>query len=595
MSNISFDKSYFKNSVRFLSDYFLHAQDKKKAWALFIASVLSILGITSLGFLLGWWCFPFISAAFMAKDTTLLLIGLSAGIAISALMAGCHYLSNYLKNELFLKWRTWLTNKVTNQYLTSSTNYLKISRSYKEIDNPEQRIQEDISNVISSFLDLSLGFIKNCSSLITYTVLLSLVGSSLSFALLGLNVLLPGYLVLMALVVGIGTSVLGYFINRSLHQATNEEIICQSDLRADLQQVKNSAEEIAIEHAEPYYQDRLKKKVTDLNRKTSNRLSIQNKTATFNDFNGTFQALIPFLAAAPLYFSDLISLEVFYSVGYYFSMITAALNWFVYSFKKINIFQTSLGRAMELQQILNTQQSSSYKIVRTLGQHDTPIEINNLDITVHNKQEVTPTIIKGLTLQFEPKVHTLIQAPSGTGKSSLLKAIAGTWDSGNGTIIIPKSVQSLYFLPQNPTLPRDSLRNVLAYPDAQCNYSDEELIFALKAVNMARFAEQLDQPVGVKSLGEQQRIAFARVLLRKPDWVFLDEATASLDEHTEAQMYRNLKRYLPNTTIISIAHRSTVKQYHDKILFFRLNDNKELTIDSKEVSVAPHAARLHSA
>lgn len=127
----------------------------------------------------------------------------------------------------------------------------------------------------------------------------------------------------------------------------------------------------------------------------------------------------------------------------------------------------------------------------------------------------------------------------------------------------------------------DTLRKVLAYPDANCSYSDSELILALKAVNMEALADKLDEHIGFKSLGEQQRIAFARVLLRKPDWIFLDEATASLDENVEEQVYCRLKELLPKTTIISIAHRSTVRRHHDNVLFFNVNNKKEVQVEEE--------------
>ncbi|MBI2786220.1 MAG: ATP-binding cassette domain-containing protein, partial [Legionella longbeachae] len=130
-----------------------------------------------------------------------------------------------------------------------------------------------------------------------------------------------------------------------------------------------------------------------------------------------------------------------------------------------------------------------------------------------------------------------------------------------------------------------TLRHVLAYPDANCSYSDNELIAALKAVNMDALVDKLDKHIGFKSLGEQQRIAFARVLLRKPDWIFLDEATASLDEHVEEQVYCRLKELLPDTTIISIAHRSTVRRHHDKVLFFNVNDKKEVQVKEEYESL----------
>lgn len=567
--------------MRFLFDYFLHSETKWKSWLLVTAAVLSVFTAIGLGLVLGWWCFPYIFAAFIAKDLILVLIGVCSGLLIGAGMAVFNYLAHFFKNKLYVDWRSWLTKKIINQYLMNKTNYLEISRSYKDLDNPEQRIQEDIDKVVESSLDLSLGFIDNFSNLVTYTVLLWAAGGSLSFILLGANIIIPGYLVLVALLVGGITSLIGYYIGKSLPKLTNEETKTQSDLRVDLQQLKNSSEEIAIEHAEKYHQDRLVSDIDELNKKTTKRLAVQNATSSYNLLNGAVQSIFPFLAAAPLFFADLIGMDVFYSVAYYFTMVTRSLNWFINSFETINKFKTSLNRVVALQKILDKNaDGSTQKIIRKI-EHDTKnLEIKNLELNVHSNNEL---VIKGLNLKFTPGVHTLIQAPSGTGKSSLFKAIAGTWLSGEGEIIIPESLESIYFLPQKPTLPDDTLRNVLAYPDANSPYSDDELNKALIAVNMESLVSKLDEKVGFKSLGEQQRIAFARVLLRKPDWVFLDEATASLDEHVEEQIYHCIKELLPKTTIISIAHRSTVKRHHDNILFFKVNDKKEVHVAEEQV------------
>lgn len=572
----------FKESMRFLLDYFLHSENKKKAWLLLAGSIVSVLAFGGLGLALGLFCFPYINAAFIAKDLALLFMGVGSGFLISGAMAGFHYLANFFKNQLYIDWRSWLTKKIITQYLNNKTNYLEISRVYKTLDNPEQRIQDDIDKTIISFLDLSLGFIDNASNLVIFTVLLCLAGSSLSFMLLGINIIIPGYLVLVALLLGTTTSLMGYLVNKSLSSLSNQETKAQSDLRADLQHIKNSSEEIAIEHAEVYYKERLEKEIDELNKKSMAKTSIYNNTMAFTVFNGIAQNIIPFLAAAPLYFSELISLDVVFSVGFYFSSITRSLNWFIDSFEKITIFKTSLERVVTLQNVLDKENSnaSTRKIIRSIDKTNQNLVVKNLTLKVHDNSEL---VIKGLNLKFKPGVHTLIQAPSGTGKSSLFKAIAGTWSSGEGEIIIPTSLESIYFLPQKPTLPDDTLRKVLSYPDADCPYSDSELIAALNAVNMGQCANQLDKLIGFKSLGEQQRIAFARILLRKPDWLFLDEATASLDEEIEEQVYSRIKELLPKTTIISIAHRSTVKRFHNNVLFFTVNDKKEVQIEEHEL------------
>ncbi|WP_133137049.1 ABC transporter ATP-binding protein/permease [Legionella rowbothamii] len=582
MNNPPIQPSYTKNATQYLLAYFLESDDKWRARLLLAGSILSILTISGLSLCLGWWCFPNIYAALMAKDTALLLTNLAYSLFVSGGMACFQWLAYDFKNKLSVSWRNWLYKKTTEQYLLGKTNYLEISRSYKNIDNPEQRIQEDIHHVVDSFLDLTLGFINNFTNLIIYTTLLYLAGSTLSFTMLGLNIVIPGFLVWTALAVGIGTSLVGYFINKPLHELTTEETISQSNLRTNLLNIRNFAEEIAIERGEQYHADRLEKQMDELSIKTTQRLSIQNRTATFNIFNGNLQMLVPFFAAAPLYFNDLLSLEAFYTVGFYFSMMTSSLSWFIESFEKINRFQTSLGRVLGLQEILDKNNTSTQKIIRIVSEHEQDLVINNLNLKLHNEDKL---LVKGLNLRLTPGVNTIFQSPSGTGKSSIYKAIGGTWLAGEGEIIVPKSLDALYFLPQRPYIPSDTLRNILSYPDVQCSYSDTELLSALDAVNLGAFTDKLDQKIENASLGEQQRIAFARIFLRKPDWVFLDESTASLDEDVEKLVYDRLRKLLPNTTFESIAHRSTVKRHHDHTIFFRVNDMKEVRVEEQHLLV----------
>ena len=452
--------SYFKRSIKLLFDYFKNSEDKQLAYWLLSGSVLCVLAVSALGFVMGWWCFPYIFAAFMAKDLALFAIGIGAGLLIAGGMAGLTYLANLFKNELYVDWRSWLTKKIINQYLKNKTNYLEISRIYKDLDNPEQRIQEDIDKIVESSLELTLGFIDNFSNLTMYIVLLGIAGSSISFMFLG-----PGYLILTALLIGSVSSLIGYYITNRLNKLTNDETKAQSNLRGTLHQLKEHSEEIAIEQAETYYKNRLENEVDSLNAKTINRLSVENKVKTFNVFNSIVQAIVPFMISIPLYMADLISLDVFYSVGYYFSMVARSLNWFIQSFETINKFRTSLDRVNELQTILNKKNAgeSTQKIIHIIDKQSKNLEVRDLDLALHSSNEL---LMKGLTLKFTAGVHTLIQAPSGTGKSSLFKAIAGTWQSGEGEIFIPNSRKSIYFLHQKPTLPDDTLRNVLAYLDS---------------------------------------------------------------------------------------------------------------------------------
>jgi putative ATP-binding cassette transporter len=193
----------------------------------------------------------------------------------------------------------------------------------------------------------------------------------------------------------------------------------------------------------------------------------------------------------------------------------------------------------------------------------------------------TGHILRNLNLKLTPGKHTLIKGPSGLGKSTLFKAISGTWKYGNGDIFVPAG-KNLYFLPQKPTLPRDTLKAVLAYPEPVNTYTDEQYINALKAVGgMDDFIPKLQEKrPWAKELsdGQQQRVSFARALLKKPDWLFLDEATSALDEASEEHVYSVIIKELKNTTIVSIAHRKTVEKHHPRIVLFRANKEKEIEV-----------------
>ncbi|MFJ1269377.1 ABC transporter ATP-binding protein/permease [Legionella lytica] len=565
------------HSMQILLQFFFEPATKWNARLLFAGLVLSVLTLTGLGIALGWWCFPSVYTAFIAKDTVLLFTSALRTLLIASLICGSSYGSNCLKNKLFQEWGSWLTSRLTEQY---NKHHLKIFRSYRDkLDNPEQRIQEDAENVVQATLDLSVGLIENLSNFIMFTTLLAVTGGPLSLSILGLNIVIPGFFIWVALLTGICSSVIAYFVSSSLQTATLEETKCRSNFRANLQQLTIFSEEIALEGGSEYFEAHLKKNIDEFYTKSLQRLSIQNRVNTFNMFINTVQALVPFFAAAPLYYNDVITLDAFFSIGYYFSMVTRSLNWFINSFEKINQFQSSLSRITELQQVFD-ENNSSQGIMRIISAGN-ELEINDVKLTSPNDGQV---IIKGLNLKFSAGIDTMIQALSGTGKSTLYKAIGGTWLSGEGEIIIPHSLDSIYFLPQTPTIPDNTLRNILAYPQAECKYSDAELLFTLEAVGMGHLAEKLDERIQLNSplsLGQKQRIALARVLLRKPDWVFLDEATASLDEKAEATAYTCLKENLPNITIISIAHRSTVKRYHNRVLFFNMDSEKDVQISEQ--------------
>jgi putative ATP-binding cassette transporter len=290
--------------------------------------------------------------------------------------------------------------------------------------------------------------------------------------------------------------------------------------------------------------------------------------------------ILPNIVAAPLYFTGLIQLGQLMQIGLSFGQVSSSLSWFVEAYEGISNYKTSIDRITELQHAFGKEglTANPKSIIRKEKNKDT-LKIKQLSI-MKPQAASTQYIMRNLNLKLAPGEHLLIKGPSGLGKSTLFKVISGTWQYGEGAITVPSGKQ-MYFLPQKPTLPNDTLMAVLAYPEPVETYTQEQYSSVLKAVgNMDEFIARLQEKCAwAKELsgGQQQRISFARALLKKPDWLFLDEATASLDEESEQHIYSLIKE-LKDTTMVSIAHRQTVEKYHSRIVYFSVNNEKEIEL-----------------
>jgi putative ATP-binding cassette transporter len=380
MPETKLDEMSFFDRVRpFLTDYFIRSPNYWKARIFLTACVFLSLSSVGLGFVLGWWCFPFLYAAFVAKNMSLLLVGMGAGLGIIAAIVGLNFLSHYFKNKVLVDWRSWLQKEFINDYLSEDNNhkFVKLAERHPEINNIDQIIQENTENFVDASLSLTVGFVENFSKLILYVVLLALVGGSLSFMALGTTIVVPQFLLLTAMLVGLITTGIGYQISKSLQTATNEEIKVKSAVRKGLNQVSQQAKELAMENGGPFVKDKLQQCIEELNEKTNVQLWIKNKIISFNYFVSLIQQVITFLAAAPLYFNDLITLDMFSSVGYYFAMISSSLNWFAKSFDIMNTFKTSFKQLEHLKAIL--KQVDSTEIQRNISENGNVL-IKNLEI-----------------------------------------------------------------------------------------------------------------------------------------------------------------------------------------------------------------------
>lgn len=583
-------KSSVKEVFNLVKDYFVNSDEKLVAWLMLIGIVFCVAGFVALMVVLSWWSAGF-WAILAAKTLPAFFVSMGKLALIIGGLVGLEVLKNSLIDKLASKWRNWLSKKIIYKLFKSKNNYLDLSRFSENLDNVAQRIQEDIHNFTLFALNLGSGLLNSVLSLGTFVGTLWVIGGSLSFVLLGASIVIPGYLVWLALIIAIAASIATHFIAKSLAKRNEKAEKAEADLRQELETLNQEAENIAEEHAENYHENIINKKLEEININVNKKINTQAKLTTFQNFYMQISNFLPDLLSAPLYFSGAIELAEMMQIGLAFGQVSRSLSWFVENYENIASLRTYTARILELEKALEQDGLSMYpKAIERKEKGLDKIKVK--DLNIHSPEaNSTKYMMKNLNLKLKAGEHTLIMAQSGFGKSTLFKVISGTWCHGEGKVTVPlDSQKKILFLSQFPTI-RDgiSLKALLAHPEPESTYTEEEYPKALeKVAGMEKFIPmlQMQKKWSKLSAGEQQRISIVRALLKKPDWLFLDEATAFLDEENEEMAYKTLLSELPTTTLVSIAHRSTVKKHHLRVLRFKLDENEEVEIDEKRRSPA---------
>lgn len=582
--NFSLSDIQWKKYFDLIKGYFLHSDNKWRAWLLLLGAVSCVMA--SVGLILAIsWISTGLWAALLAYNASLFLISAAEiGCTVLALV-GINSLKNYLVGKLSIAWRAWLTQQLTHEL---SEHHLNIKHIHADkFGDVSSRIQEDVQNMINQTLTLGLEFVRSSLGLVVFTGVLWVIGGALSFTLLGLNIVIPGFLVWVALLTSLLVTGVTYLIGKSLSSVKKESIAAEASLRSKMEPLNTKSEVIAQEHAEIYFRTSMitaQARVQDVSEK---KLKIQTRLSAFQDLYSNLTGFIPIFIASPLYFSGALDAGAFSQIGMIFFEVSMSLNWFANSYDNLSSLWSSVSRVLDLKQAF--QYTPPHAELRMKIRDKESIRVRDLSLfhpqdTLKNK----PLLHLPGKLVLKPGEHVLIQGDSGIGKSTLFRALSGIWKYGTGKISLPKD-KRLYFLPQEPLLPEDTLKAVLAFPEPADTYTEPQYQHVLNVVHLVSLIPDLNTSKDWSgthlSGGEKQRIAFARVLLKKPDWLFLDEATANLSEQGtsgQEEMYRILKKELSETTIVSIAHRD-VRTHHDRILFFgRKQDNEHTAIHIQE-------------
>jgi putative ATP-binding cassette transporter len=510
-------------------------------------------------------------------------------IFVFSLWAGISVVSNLIEMvanyTLLIRWRRWMAEAFTAKWLSGPTHY-QISLA-GTADNPDQRIAEDTRAFVNQTYSFALPLLTQVSTLVSFSIILWSIPIPITIP--GTSVVIPGFLLWMALVYAIVATWITHMIGKPLIGLEFEQERREANFRFSLARLREYSEQIALMRGETSEQRHLSQRfgdiVTNFYRLVWARVKLTSFTLSYNQAN----VVVPYALLAPHYFTGAITLGIMTQVASAFDRVQTAMSFFIDRYNTIASYLASINRLTSFEAAIAQAKAASgngkgIDIAATSGDG---LNVSQMTLALPNGQP----IVKIGDLDLGSAQRTLVMGPSGSGKSTLFRAIAGIWPFGEGKVGLPADAKVL-LLPQRPYLPQGTLREALVYPAEGSVYSDTEIMAAMAKVKLAHLAERLDEADlwGQRlSGGEQQRLAIARALLSKPDWLFLDEATASLDEKLEGEIYATLESSLPGTRIISIGHRSTLREMHDAVIVMARNEDGTFT-----PQLAPHeAANTH--
>jgi putative ATP-binding cassette transporter len=539
------------------------SEEKWSAWGLLLAVVLLNLGTVYISVRINEWNNAFYDALQTLNGGEFFRqIGIFCFLAALAIIMSVYAL--YLSQMLQIRWRRWLTRRYLGFWLTDRAYYHLQLRN--GTDNPDQRIAEDLNQFTSYVLTLSLGLLTSVVSLVSFLIILGQLSGPLQIPFGSLGIVhIPAYLVWAALLyAGVGTW-LTIKIGRPLVPLNFARQRFEADFRFSLVRMRENAESIALYGGERVELNVFNERFNSVFENFWQIMKRQKRLTWFTTGYAQVAIIFPIVAVAPRYFAKQIQLGGLMQVVNAFSAVQSSLSFIITSYTDIAAWQAVTERLSGFEARLQSIRETPHKSQRIeFRSAEVSLAADRLDLDL---PDGTP-LLNGIKFTLARREAMLIAGPTGVGKSTLLRAIAGLWPFGSGRIRIGES--SMLFLPQRPYLPLGTLACALLYPNSEKNHATEARLSAvLEEVGLSALAGELatvDNWSHRLSLGEQQRLAFARVLLVRPPLLFLDESTSAIDEPSEARLYGLLRTVAWQPTIISVGHRSTLRHFHDHIL-----------------------------
>ena len=558
-----FNREFFRDLWRITKPYWWHSEERWAARGAFALILLLNLFMVFISYRITEWYAVFWNALqHFAVDSAWHQMLIFLGLATLYVVAGVSQI--FFTQMLEIRWRRWLTRHYLDAWLAKGTFY-HMQVLGDGTDNPDQRISEDLASFTSQTLGIVIGLLSSVTTLAAFIFMLWELSAMVTIPWQGSLYTIPGYLVWAAIIYAIFGTILTALIGRPLINLNFNQERYQADFRFSMMRLRENSESIALYGGETEERHHFLQRFAEV---YANYWRIIWRSMRLNWWvSGYGQAAIifPLVVSLPAYFvNKAIGIGGLQQIMSAFSQVQGALSFIVSSYSSLANWHAVVDRLRFFEQSMDEVRvirETHYQIERKDGPR---LIVRDLNVRLPDGRE----LIHRLELDMRRGERLLIMGPSGGGKSTLVRALAGIWPFGEGVVEMPDGDRPL-FLPQKPYLPLGTLRDTLVYPFGVPDVSDAGLQGVLHLVGMGALADKLEDArlwSHVLSLGEQQRLAFARILLQKPQWVFLDEATSSLDEPAEDALYGTLTEALPDTAIISVGHRSSLFQHHQQCL-----------------------------
>jgi len=466
----------------------------------------------------------------------------------------------YLQQMLYIEWRSWLNQHFLERWLADRA-YYRLQLLDRGVDNPDQRIADDLRIFVEMTLDLSIGLLSAIVTLVSFTVILW--GLSGDFTVGG--VAIPGFMFWIAVIYDLIGSVIAHKIGKPLIGLDFNQQRFEADYRYSLVRLRENSEGVALYKGEAVELTNFRERFDTVIHNWWGIMRKRKQLNWFVSFYTQFSIIFPYVVAAPRYFSGAVGMGFIFQTASAFRNVQSSLSWFIDAYPQFAQWKATVDRLTSFNASLERVRSDAAQAGGERAEAtQAGVSLEAVEIGLPQGRQ----LLASTSVTLQPGSDVLVTGPSGAGKSTFFRALAGIWPYWKGRVHLPKGAK-LLFLPQKPYLPIGALKRAVAYPADTAGFADRDVADALQAVGLAQLAGDLERNENwaqVLSGGEQQRLAFARALLNKPDWLFLDEATASLPEEAQDALYRLVKERLPDTTLVSVGHRASLRQHHDQHL-----------------------------